>query len=77
MLEHKGYECFYPIYWEKRRWSDRYVQLERLLFPGYVFWPRCEHDFWQDPTDCRRHAAGRMARLSPKFRQARWKHFSA
>ena len=37
MLEDKRYECFYPIYREKRRWSDRYVQLERPLFPGYVF----------------------------------------
>lgn len=36
-LNMKGYESFYPIYWEKRRWSDRYVQMERPLFPGYVF----------------------------------------
>jgi transcription antitermination factor NusG len=36
-LDMKGYESFYPIYWEKRQWSDRYVQMERPLFPSYVF----------------------------------------
>ncbi len=37
MLEMKGYESFYPIYREKRLWSDRCVHMERPLFPGYVF----------------------------------------
>jgi transcription antitermination factor NusG len=36
-LEMKGYESFYPIYKERRQWSDRRVELERPLFPGYVF----------------------------------------
>jgi transcription antitermination factor NusG len=36
-LESKGYESFYPIYRERRRWSDRCVDVERPLFPGYVF----------------------------------------
>jgi transcriptional antiterminator RfaH len=36
-LEIKGYESFYPTYRERRRWSDRCVELERPLFPGYVF----------------------------------------
>jgi transcription antitermination factor NusG len=36
-LEIKGYESFYPTYLERRRWSDRCVDLERPLFPGYVF----------------------------------------
>jgi transcription antitermination factor NusG len=36
-LQMKGYESFYPVYWEERRWSDRNVQMERPLFPNYVF----------------------------------------
>ena len=36
-LETKGYESFYPIYRVRRRWSDRWVHVERPLFPGYVF----------------------------------------
>jgi transcription antitermination factor NusG len=37
LLTHKGYECFLPTYREKRRWSDRVVELELPLFPMYVF----------------------------------------
>jgi transcription antitermination factor NusG len=37
LLTHKGYECFLPTYQQKRRWSDRVVELELPLFPMYVF----------------------------------------
>jgi transcriptional antiterminator RfaH len=37
LLIHKGYECFLPTYRQKRRWSDRVVELELPLFPMYVF----------------------------------------
>jgi len=33
----KGYECFLPTYWQKRRWSDRVVDTEWPLFPRYLF----------------------------------------
>jgi transcriptional antiterminator RfaH len=36
-LELKNYQVFYPVYRERRRWSDRCVELERPLFPGYIF----------------------------------------
>lgn len=35
LAEHVG--CFYPSYFESSRWSDRRKQVERPLFPGYVF----------------------------------------
>jgi transcription antitermination factor NusG len=37
LLSHKGYECFLPLYQQKRRRSDRVVILELPLFPGYIF----------------------------------------
>jgi transcription antitermination factor NusG len=37
LLELKGYECFAPTYRLKRKWSDRTVQIDFPLFPGYVF----------------------------------------
>jgi transcription antitermination factor NusG len=37
LLTHKGYECFLPTYRQKRRWSDRVVEVELPLFPMYVF----------------------------------------
>jgi len=37
LLAHKGYECFSPTYRQKRRWSDRVVEVELPLFPTYVF----------------------------------------
>ena len=43
-FEGKGYECFLPMYRQRRRWSDRIVVAEVPLFPGYVF---CRFDFWQ------------------------------
>jgi transcription antitermination factor NusG len=37
LLVHKGYECCLPTYRQKRRWSDRVVEVELPLFPMYVF----------------------------------------
>jgi transcription antitermination factor NusG len=36
-LRSRGYEEFLPSYRARRRWSDRWVDLELPLFPGYVF----------------------------------------
>jgi transcription antitermination factor NusG len=41
-LEGQGFECFLPKYTTVRRWSDRAKELERPLFPGYLF---CRFDF--------------------------------
>jgi transcription antitermination factor NusG len=37
ILRQKGFEEFVPSYRTKRRWSDRVKEIERPLFPGYVF----------------------------------------
>ena len=37
LLKLKRYECFAPTYRQKRKWSDRTVQVDLPLFPGYVF----------------------------------------
>lgn len=37
LLEQKGIESFLPLYKVRRRWSDRYKELDLPLFPGYVF----------------------------------------
>lgn len=37
VLENKGYEQYLPVYRVKKRWSDRVVESDRPLFPGYVF----------------------------------------
>jgi transcription antitermination factor NusG len=37
LLTHKGYECCLPMYRQKRRWSDRVIEIELPLFPMYVF----------------------------------------
>jgi transcription antitermination factor NusG len=37
LLTHKGYECCLPVYRQKRRWSDRVVEVELPLFPTYIF----------------------------------------
>jgi transcription antitermination factor NusG len=44
ILEGKGYEIYYPVYRTRSRWSDRVVQTERPLFPGYLF---CRFDALQ------------------------------
>jgi transcription antitermination factor NusG len=36
-LRQKGYECLTPTYRQKRKWSDRTVEIELPLFPTYVF----------------------------------------
>jgi len=36
-LTGKGFECFLPKYKTRRRWSDRFQEVECPLFPGYVF----------------------------------------
>jgi len=36
-LTGKDYEWFLPTYRCRRRWSDRFKEIERPLFPGYVF----------------------------------------
>ncbi len=41
-LQSKGYKCLLPMYPERRRYSDRYIDVQSPLFPGYVF---C----WFDP----------------------------
>ena len=37
LLTGKGYEWFLPVYKCRRRWSDRFKEVERPLFPGYLF----------------------------------------
>ena len=37
LLTHKGYECCLPMYRQKRRWSDRLIEVELPLFPMYIF----------------------------------------
>lgn len=41
-LQGKGYEEFLPMYRSRRRWSDRFKQLDLPLFPGYLF---CRFDY--------------------------------
>jgi len=36
-LRFKGYEEFVPLYRSRRRWSDRFKEVELPLFAGYVF----------------------------------------
>jgi transcription antitermination factor NusG len=36
-VSRRGVESFLPLYQTTRRWSDRRVQIEMPLFPGYVF----------------------------------------
>jgi transcription antitermination factor NusG len=36
-LQGKGYEWFLPLYRERRRWSDRFKEVDSPLFPGYLF----------------------------------------
>ncbi len=37
VLQSKGYEQYLPVYRCRQRWSDRIVETDRPLFPGYVF----------------------------------------
>ncbi|MGC1651165.1 MAG: transcription termination/antitermination NusG family protein, partial [Candidatus Sulfotelmatobacter sp.] len=36
-ISRRGVESLLPVYRTARRWSDRRVELEMPLFPGYVF----------------------------------------
>jgi transcription antitermination factor NusG len=36
-LRARGFESFLPLYQCRRRWSDRFREIELPLFPGYVF----------------------------------------
>jgi transcriptional antiterminator NusG len=36
-LRERGYQEFAPSYKTERRWSDRTKQIDRFLFPGYIF----------------------------------------
>lgn len=36
-LQDRGFEAFSPTYKARRQWSDRVKQVDRFLFPGYVF----------------------------------------
>ena len=40
-LRGKGYEEYLPTYQSRRHWSDRVKEIERVLFPGYIF---CKFD---------------------------------
>lgn len=51
-LEAKGYEQFVPLYKFKKRWSDRFKELEAPLFPGYLFCrfdPQCRLPILKTP----------------------------
>ncbi len=37
LLRNKGYTEFLPLYRARRRWSDRYKDVQLALFPGYLF----------------------------------------
>lgn len=37
LLRGKGYDPLLPLYSCRRRWSDRFKQMELPLFPGYLF----------------------------------------
>ncbi len=37
LLRQNGYECLTPLYRQKRKWSDRTVEIDLPLFPMYVF----------------------------------------
>jgi len=36
-LRHKGYDEYLPLYWSRRRWSDRVKVMQLPLFSGYLF----------------------------------------
>jgi transcription antitermination factor NusG len=36
-LRYKGFEEFLPMYWSRRKWSDRIKVLQLPLFTGYLF----------------------------------------
>jgi transcription antitermination factor NusG len=46
-LEAAGLECFLPTYKSTRKWSDRVKEVQRPLFPSYLF---CRCDYWNRRT---------------------------
>ncbi len=36
-LSRRGYQEFLPLFRARRKWSDRYQEVDLPLFPGYVF----------------------------------------
>jgi transcription antitermination factor NusG len=36
-LEFKGYQVYVPLYRQQKRWSDRVIEVDSPLFPGYLF----------------------------------------
>jgi transcription antitermination factor NusG len=36
-LKCRGYEIYVPVYRSRRRWSDRIKEIDKPLFPGYIF----------------------------------------
>jgi len=43
-IARRGIESFLPVYRTVRRWSDRRIELDMPLFPGYVFVRLVLHD---------------------------------
>lgn len=37
LVEYQGYEAFLPLYQERRKWGQRWHDVEAPLFPSYVF----------------------------------------
>jgi transcription antitermination factor NusG len=37
ILKYKGFEDFLPLYTARRKWADRFKNVQLPLFPGYVF----------------------------------------
>ena len=37
ILDAKGYEQYLPLHRSRRQWSDRIVEANQPLFPGYLF----------------------------------------
>ena len=37
MLAYKGCSAYLPLYRKRRKWSDRVVEIDYPLFPGYLF----------------------------------------
>jgi transcription antitermination factor NusG len=47
LLRQKGFESFIPTYRQKRRWSDRTVEIDWPLFPMYVFCRFNTSEMWK------------------------------
>ncbi len=45
-LDAKQVQCYLPVYWTARHWSDRSKSVLLPLFPGYLFARICRHEQW-------------------------------